>query len=517
MTSSQIPRESELPQFPESLWRNTVQFSEFPRLKGHTEADVAIVGAGITGITTAYLLMKEGMSVALIDMGPILNGTTGYTTAKITSQQGLIYDSLIGHFGEQQARAYFEANEEALQFIRSFAAEHGINCGMLQEDAYLYADSDQDLKKLGQEWKAYEKLGLPGEWLDTLSLPLSVKGAIKMKNQARFHPLQYLQFMVNEIVAGGAKVYENTMVGEKVEKENGRLVLRTEQGDTIKCAYAVSASHFPFYDGAMYFSRLYSERSYVVAMEPETPFEGGMYVNCGSPRRSLRAASWNGRNLVLVAGANHKTGQSKCTIKNYEELEQFGGSLFGIKSIPFRWSTQDLTTLDRVPYIGSATKDDPNILIATGFAKWGMTTGTLAANMIRDRIMKRENRYEELFTPQRFKADPTLKNFIVQNAEVAMELVTGKVEFVQRKASELQNDEGAVVRHHGKRAGAYKDGQGQLFLVDTTCMHMGCEVEWNAGERTWDCPCHGSRYNYKGEVIEGPATKPLTSLAQEKE
>lgn len=516
MTSSQIPAESGLPQFPESLWKHTSQFPRFPRLIGLAEADVVVVGAGMTGITAAYLLMKEGYSVILAEMGAVLNGTTGYTTAKITSQHGLIYDELTAHFGEEQARLYYEANEEALRFMGSFAAEHSIPCDLVQEDAFLYAESEQELSKLAKEWAAYEKLGIPGKWQDTLPLPFTVKGAIKMPGQARFHPLHYLQFMLDELVKGGVSIYEYTMVGEKVEKEGGQLVLHTEQGATLKCTHAVSASHFPFYDGgALYFSRLHAERSYIVAIEPESPFPGGMYINCGNPVRSLRTASWNDKKLLLVGGEGHKTGQNDCTIKNYETLERLGASLFGAKSIPFRWSAQDLVTVDRVPYIGQATKDDPQILIATGFAKWGMTTGTLAACMIRDRIMHRENRYAGLFTPQRFKADPSIKNLIVQNADVAKELVAGKVGLIHKKIGELQADEGAIVRHQGKRAGAYKDKQGALYLVDATCTHMGCEVGWNAAERSWDCPCHGSRFNTLGEVIEGPATLPLTPLKQE--
>nr|WP_094094526.1 FAD-dependent oxidoreductase [Paenibacillus physcomitrellae] len=516
MASSEIPRTSELPQFPESLWERTTEFPRFPRLQGEANADVVVVGGGITGLTTAYLLMKEGLQVALVEMGSLLHGTTGHTTAKITAQHGLIYDQLIDHFGEEKARLYYEANEEAVHFMQSFAKEHGIDCGMVEEDAYLFAESDDELKDLKKEWAAYQKLGIPGEWQESLPLPLLVKGAIKLSGQARFHPLQYLHFMVQLLQEGGAAIYEHTTIAEKVDKVSGRLKLHTEDSaSSITCNYAVSASHFPFYDGgAMYFSRLHAERSYIVAIEPETSFPGGMYINCSNPKRSLRAAEWNGKTLVLVGGEGHKTGKALCTIRNYEALELYGASLFGAKNIPFRWSAQDLITLDQVPYIGQATNDDPHILVATGFAKWGMSTGTLAALMFRDRIMKRDNRYEDVFSPQRFKADPGIKNFIVQNAEVAKDLVAGKVGLVHRKADELQNDEGAIVKHLGKRAGAYKDREGQLYLVDTTCTHMGCEVDWNEGERSWDCPCHGSRFNYKGEVIEGPATQPLTPLTQ---
>lgn len=192
-------------------------------------------------------------------------------------------------------------------------------------------------------------------------------------------------------------------------------------------------------------------------------------------------------------------------------MELFAGNLLGIKTIPYRWAAQDLITLDRVPYIGKIS-DNEEIYIATGFGKWGMTSGTLAAQIISDQIQRKDNPYTELYDPSRFKAGTSLKNFILQNANVAKELVAGKVEIVHKKTTDLEADEGAVVFHDGKRVGAYKDTEGKLHLVDRTCTHMGCECEWNNGDRSWDCPCHGSRFSYDGEVLEGPASVPLTKL-----
>ncbi|MEF2968248.1 FAD-dependent oxidoreductase [Paenibacillus sp. M1] len=503
-----------LPKFPQSLWRETATSPSFPALERDIQTDVLIAGAGITGITTAYLLVKAGLKVAVVDAGSILDGTTGYTTAKITSQHGLIYDQLIAHFGEEAARLYFEANEEGHRFIEETVREHSIDCDLKPEDAYIYADSDEQLGKLEKEWDAYQRLDLPAEWCDTIPLPIEVKGAIKLRDQARFHPLKYLHVLVDYVAKHGGDFYEYTTMGDSAEETgDGKLMLKTENGITITCRYAVSASHYPFYDGGgLYFTRLHADRSYVVAIEPETPFAGGMYINCGNPKRSLRAAEMDGKEVILVGGESHKTGQSDCTIKHYEELEKFGGMTFGAKSIPYRWSAQDLVTIDQVPYIGPVTSGHPHILIATGFRKWGMTSGTLAALLISDLIQGKDNRYAELFTPSRFKADPGLKNLAVQNANVAKELISGKVELVHRKLEDLMPDQGGVVKHLGKRAGAYRDPEGNIHLVDTTCTHMGCETKWNAGERTWDCPCHGSRFGYDGHVIEGPATEDLPKL-----
>lgn len=505
-----------LPQFPESLWRGTTELPSFPKLSEDISTDVAVVGGGITGITTAYLLSTAGYKVTIIEAGEILSGTTGFTSAKISAQHGLIYHHLIKHFGEEKAKLYYQANTEALNWILNTAEELELSCGIKREPAFLYADTEdhKTLKQLEDEFNAYKKLGMPGEWLDNISIPLMASGAIQLPGQARFHPLQYLKGLLKVILEKGGVIYEHTMMADKVEK-NGTLTLFTEKNEyRINCRYAVSASHFPFYDGgALYFSRLHAERSYCLVIQPETDFEGGMYLSASEPTRSLRSVEWEGRNLVIVGGENHKTGQGICTISHYENLELFAGNLLGIKSIPFRWSAQDLVTLDRVPYIGKIS-DKEEIYIATGFGKWGMTSGTLAAQIISDQIERRDNPYTELYDPSRLKVGASIKSFIVQNANVARELVAGKVEIVHKKTHDLQSDEGAVVIHDGKRVGAYKDPEGKLHLVDRTCTHMGCECEWNEGERSWDCPCHGSRFSYDGEVIEGPASLPLTKLEE---
>lgn len=504
----------ELPQFPQSMWRHTTSLPSYPTLEQDIETDVAIVGAGITGITTAYLLIKAGLRVTILETGNILDGTTGYTTAKITAQHGLIYDNLIRYFGEEGARLYFDANKEALSFIASTVREHGIDCQFKEQPSYLYADSDQQLEKLHREWLAYDKLKLPGEWVKELPIPVEAKGAIVMPGQAQFHPLEYLVKLVNYITEHGAVIYENTTLENKVEDiGEGKLRLRTSGEHYISCRYAVSASHFPFSDGGgLYFTRVHPERSYVIAAETDTPLGEGMYINCGDPKRSLRSAELNGKKVILIGGESHKTGKSDCTIKRYEDLEKFGNEHFGIQSIPYRWSAQDLVTIDGVPYIGPITSSHPNMFVATGFGKWGMTSSTLSAHLITDLILDKDNRYAGLFTPSRFKANPGIKNLTVQNADVAKEWVTGKIETIYLKPDDLVPGQGAVVKHRGKRAGAYRDDKGLIYMVDTTCTHLGCEVEWNSAELSWDCPCHGSRFDYKGFVIEGPATDNLTTL-----
>lgn len=506
------PISNELPQYPESLWRATTDLPSFPRLTEDIKVDVAIVGAGIAGITTGYLLAREGLKVALVEAGNVLNGTTAHTTAKITAQHGMLYDELLSHFGQERASMYYQANRDALQFIRDTASKLNIDCGLHEEDAYVYMEKDKDLNKLEKEFEAYEKLGIPGEWVNKLPIPQFASGAIKMPGQARFHPLHYLRRLLEEFVKAGGQVYENTTV-HKVDKEGPLTVVTYRGSHKIQCSHVVAATHFPFLDeGGFYFARLHADRSYALAMKPETAFAGGMYISADKPTRSLRAASWNGEEVVIVGGEGHKTGQHMCTFSYYEALEAYGGKLLGSKGIPFRWSTQDLVTIDKVPYIGQITSKDEGIYVATGFNKWGMTSGTLAGRMLSDQIIGRDNPYSELYTPSRFLADPSIMNLVKENADVAGELISGKVGLVHTRIEDLNPDEGAVVRHNGKKAGAYKDPEGNLHLVDNTCTHMGCETEWNAAERTWDCPCHGSRFSYDGVVFEGPAIKPLEKL-----
>lgn len=500
-----------MPQFPEPYWRE-VSLPTFAKLKEDIAVDVAIVGGGITGITAGYLLQKEGLQVAIIDAGNLLNGTTGHTTAKVTAQHGLIYHELIQHFGEENAALYYKAADDALKFVKHTIQDKKIDCDFSEEDAYIYATTDEYKNKVFKESDAYEKLHIDGSLVFDLPFDFSIKAALIMKNQAQFHPLKYLKQLVLDFTEKGGIVFENTTAAGIEEGEQPKVKIR--DGHHVSCKYIIMASHFPFYDKkGLYFTRMYPERSYIIGIKADKPYPGGMYVSVDDPVRSIRHTPVNGESLILVGGENHKTGQGPDTLDHYLALEEFAKSTFGIKEYSYRWSAQDLTTLDKIPYIGPITDDNPNILLATGYRKWGMTNGTAAAQMLADRILEKENPYNDLFSPAREKkADPNIKTFISANADVAKHLLKGKLELVTKDPNELKNDEGSVVWVNGKRAGAYRDQEGKLHIVDTTCTHLGCECEWNHGDRTWDCPCHGSRYSIDGEVIEGPTKMPLKKM-----
>lgn len=497
-----------LPDHTESYWRTDIEFPEFPSLEENLDVDVVIVGGGITGITSAYLLVNEGLKVAVLEAGIVLNGTTGHTTAKITSQHDLIYDEFIRNIGRSNARLYYEANKEALDFIKETVEKHDIDCDFSNQDAYLFATTEKYAKKVEKEAVAYEKLGIAGGLVDTIPFDIDIQNALVMKGQAQFHPTKYLVHLIQLIKDKGGLIFEHT-VAVNIETGDHPTVL-TREGPSVTAKHVLVCSHFPFYEGlGLYSTRMYADRSYALAVKTKKKFPGGIYISADEPNRSLRAVEVNGEELVLIVGESHKTGQGVETMEHYKALETFGEEVFGLEEIVYRWSAQDLITLDKLPYIGEITPGQPNILIATGYRKWGMSNGTAAALLFRDMIVGNENTFQKLYAPSRFYAHPSLKNFLVENANVVGQLIKGKLDSPRTSPESLDKGEGAVITMDGHRKGAYRDDEGQLHIVDTTCTHIGCEVEWNNGDRTWDCPCHGSRFSHTGEVIEGPAEKPL--------
>jgi glycine/D-amino acid oxidase-like deaminating enzyme/nitrite reductase/ring-hydroxylating ferredoxin subunit len=500
-----------MPKFPKTYWRE-LELPTFTKLTEDISVDVAIVGAGITGITAAYLLAKEGLKVAILEAGGVLNGTTGHTTAKVTAQHGLLYDELIQHFGREKAKLYYESHTNAIQFIK----QSGIDCDLSEEDAYIYATTDEYAEKLKTEWEAYQKLGIEGEMADSIPFDIPIKKALVMRNQAQFHPLKYLKKLLEEAVQAGCSVYENTTATGIEDNDSDHPVVVTKDGQKVSCKRVIVASHFPFYDGlGFYFARMYADRSYAIGIKTEKEYPGGMYISADDPSRSIRYTPLNDGKLIIIGGENHKTGQGPDTLAHFNELEKFAEEVFGVKEYSYRWSAQDLVSLDKVPYIGPITDKKEHILVATGYKKWGMTTGTVAGHLLADYILDRDNPYKELYSPSRFDADPDLLSLLTANMDVAKHLLKGKLEFVPKDPGDLKIGEGSIVMHNGKRAGAYKDENGKLYIVDTTCTHLGCETEWNHAEKTWDCPCHGSRFSYAGDVVETPALKPLDNLSEE--
>ncbi|MFF2753862.1 FAD-dependent oxidoreductase [Psychrobacillus sp. NPDC058041] len=510
MTDKILPSESQ------SYWRASNEFPVFPKLSEDMDTDVVIIGAGLTGITAAYLLSTSGRKVIVVEGSRILEGTTGFTTAKVTAQHGPIYQQLITTFGEVSARLYYEANTSAKNFIEKTARELGIDCDFENVDAFLYADTEDGVDIIKKEMNAYKKLGIEGAALtkDT-GLPYTVKESLKLENQGQFHPLKYATGLVKKAMENGVQFYEQS----RAKSIHSTNLVEMVDGNEIHANKILVCSHFPFNDeDGLYFTRMYAERSYALASLADANYPKGIYINVEKPTRSIRTAlSADGKRYLLIGGEGHITGRFQGDMTtNYDTLAAFGREQFKVKQYAYRWSAQDLVTLDQLPYVGSMTPGLQDVLVATGYAKWGMTNSTVAAKIMADNVLGKENRFADLYSPIRSKMKKEdLASFAKINASVAKELIKGKTEKIDVLFKDLELGKGDIVKLDGKKVGAFKDVTGKVYLVKPVCTHLGCDVVFNAAECSWDCPCHGSRYTFTGEVLEGPAYEPLEKIEYE--
>lgn len=484
-----------------SLWLETVQKLNFPNLETNIETEVVVIGAGIVGITTALLLKEAGRKVVVIEMNNVGGSVTGHTTAKVTSQHGLIYDYLISSFGEEKARLYAESNEAGKEFISQSIEKYKIQADFYRTDSYVFAETKEDREKVQKEAEATAKLGLPSDFVEEIHIPLEFFGAIRFKNQAYFHPLKYLYPLAKRINGDGNFIFENTKAMEIKSKE-GRVV--TEKGE-IKAKMIVVATHVPFFKTpGLFFSRLYQYQSYLMAVEIDGGIPKEMYY--GTNSHTQRPANTSKGPVLIIGGEPHKVGQGRDIKQHYRNIIEFFEKYYRVKDVKYYWSTQDPNTPDKVPYIG---KIADNLYMASGFAGWGMTGGTVAGMLISDLILGKKNEWEELYNPNRKTLKESAGEFTGQTANV-----TGQ--FMKRFSKEedidvdvLKNGEGRVGKVNGETIGVYKDENGEIFAISPFCTFEGCELVWNNAEKTWDCPCCGSRFTYDGKVLYGPATKNL--------
>ncbi|KAJ49076.1 oxidoreductase, FAD dependent [Clostridium tetanomorphum DSM 665] len=488
----------------EPYWISSTSTIDCPILDDDINVDVAIIGGGIVGITSAFLLKRKGLKVAIIEANKIAHGTTGHTTAKITSQHDLIYDNMLRKIGEENAKQYAEANESAIHFIANLVREKNIDCDFSWRPAYIYTQSNEYVEKIENEVKAASSLGIKASYLDKVPLPFNIKAAVRFDDQAQFHPLKYLFTLAKEIPGDGSYIFEHTKVVDVDDNDNGHCVVLTNQDKKVSASKVIVASHFPCYDGlGMYFARMYAEKSYVLGVKVKEPFPEGMFITAEKSGHSLRSQKYNGSEIILVGGEPHKTGSEKNTNAHYKNLADFAKTTFDLENILFRWSTQDCMTVDNIPYIGYLTSKTSNIFVATGFGKWGMTNGTVSAMILTDLITKKESSWEEVYSPSRFDVSSFPKLASV-NLNVASTLLKGKIIPVPNDAK-INNGEAKVINVNGERVGAYRDENGKLHIVDITCTHLGCELVWNESEKTWDSLVVCSRFTYDGDNVEGPA------------
>ena len=489
---------------PSSLWVDTTEGPNLPTLEGRHTADVAIVGGGIVGIATAFRLRRAGLRVSVIEAGRILTGTTGHTTAKLTAGHGRIYTHLERHFGEPDAHRYAEASEWGIAEIERLSTELDIECDFERRANVVYTEDPRQAESLREEAAAAARAGLSATYLDVMDLPYPIAGAVQVSGEAQFHPRKFLLGLAAHIPGGGSQLYESSRVTEV--KDGNPCVVRTAAG-RIEAQHVVVATQMPILHRGFDYARAFPKRHYVIA-GPAEHMPQHMYLSTESSPHSIRTVPLFGERVVLVAGESHAVGKESDTEACYRRLTEWATERLGLREVQFRWSAQDWYSADKVPLIGPISPTTKRILTATGFGGWGMAPGIAASRILSDRILGEGNPWASLYSPRRAKL-AALPKLLAENTKVAIRRTADMIPLRGGSLKDVPLGEGAIVRHRGRLMAAYRDPGGRVHAVSHKCTHLGCDVEWNAAERSWDCPCHGSRFGTDGSVLNGPATKPL--------
>jgi glycine/D-amino acid oxidase-like deaminating enzyme/nitrite reductase/ring-hydroxylating ferredoxin subunit len=500
---------TQLPEEVESYWIASTDAPAFPRLDGDVSVDVAVIGAGITGITTATLLKRAGKTVALVESKRILHGATGYTTAKLTAGHNVIYTHLERHFGAEGARLYAAANQTAVETVARMAAEEGIDCDLERTRNFVYSESDDEVETLRDEADAARRAGLPASFARETELPFPVAGAVVLEEQAQFHPRKFLLPLARALPSDGSHVFELTRA--RGVREGEPCLVETGVG-SVRARTVVLATQLPILDRGLFFAKAHPKRSHVLAARvPADQAVAGMYISTEDPTHSVRSARDGDGRLLVIGGEGHKTGQEPRTDAREERLAAWARERFAIEDFAYRWATQDFYSVDRVPYVGRLHRGLARILVATGFGGWGMSNGIAAAHLLADLVLGRENAAAPLYDAKRLKPLASAVRFTKENANVATHWLGDRARAATADAdlAGLAPGEGRVVRRNGELIGVRRDAAGALRAVSAVCTHLGCIVAWNPAEESWDCPCHGSRFAADGTAIQGPAVDDL--------
>ena len=485
-----------------SLWLATADPTDYPALAGEADADVAVLGAGICGLTTALLLQRDGAQVVVLEAGRIGSGVTGCTTAKVTALQQTVLSQLRNRHAAESVAAYAEASALAVEAVAKLAEEEGIECGLERRTAFTYAAEADERSAIEQECRAALQAGLPVQLSDEIDLPYRTHGAVQLANQIQLHPVRYLQGLARAAQEGGAKIFERSAA--LAVEAGDRCRVKTASG-TIAADRVVVATHYPLLDRSLFFARLESQRSYCIAAKVKGPLPQGMSISAGSTSRSLRSFD----DLLILGGEGHPTGDHKANPERFRRLEQFASQHWGLTEVSHRWSAQDPSAWDLLPVIGAYHPRTSRLFVASGFHKWGLSSGTFAAQIISDQIGGRESPWAEHFNPSRLGLGGIPK-LAQMNAKVAVDFAGDRVKpALSADVAAVPRGEARVLRDGLGKTGVFRAESGEVHAVSLRCTHLGCLVRFNSAERSWDCPCHGSRFDVDGTVLEGPATRPL--------
>lgn len=497
-----------------SLW-NATAHRPTPRegsLVDGDHYDVVVVGAGIVGLTAALELARAGRRVLVLEARRMGSGVTGSTTGKVTAAHGLRYSLLQRDIGPERTRMYAEANQRAVGWVRDLVHTEEIACDWRDRAAFTYTSDPSQKAELEAEARATIDAGLPAHEAHAVPAPTDLVAGVRVDGGGELHGANYCAGLAQLAEAAGARILEGVRVTGVRESDPCRV--RTEDGTTVHGEHVVVATHFPIFDRGLYFARLQPQRSYAIAVRTDRDLPLGSFYDVATPSRSVRtAAGPDGEELVVVGGEGHGSGKESDTGERYARLERWAAEHLGATETLYRWSAQDPETPDRAPFAGPLRPGSSRLWTATGFGKWGLSAGTAAAHAIAARIQGHDDEFRELWDPSRLgQLKPRgAARMALWNAETSAFLVGDRLRPAGRRGPDgLAPGEGRIVRHGGRRTAAFRDEEGVVHAHSPVCTHLGCEVHFNGAEQSWDCPCHGSRFDARdGSVLEGPAVRAL--------
>lgn len=538
-----------------SYWIESVKNKKkYDKLKSNIDVDVCIIGGGLTGISTAYKLKNKGLKVILLEKDRIGESTSGNSTAKITSQHGLIYKYLTDLQGIDFAKLYYQANEEAIKNIYETIKKEKIDCDFEFQDAYVFTQKIQESEKIKDEVEIIKKFGGSAELVSGDKIPISkLKNVqnvdnsddklditvnnlsnatmrkenrdinkkveamipinpiigIKFEKQAQFNPYKYLYSLALICQKAGINIFENTKVIDVNEQDNNYEII-TNEGYKVTAKNIILATKYPIINiPGFYFMKMYQSTSYAIGMEVDKKIFDGMYINVEKPTISLRMAKYNDKYLLIVVGFDNKTGEKMDNENVYRYLEEIARNIYPKGKVRYHWNTEDCISLDKIPYIGRFSNIWKNVFVATGFNKWGITSSEIASEIITDMILEKQNDYSRIFKATRLEPIKNMKEFNNMIKESVNGIVIKKVQIPNEEINQIQEEEGKIVEINGNKLGVFKEKGGKIYTIKPICKHLGCALSWNNLDKTWDCPCHGSRYDYKGNLLYGPSIKNL--------
>lgn len=480
---------------------------EYESLNNNLNVSVCVIGGGLTGLSTAYYL-SNNTSVAVIERNKICGSTSGKNTGKITSQHGIFYKYLIDSQGKEYAKKYLEANEKAINNIERIVDKEKIDCDFERENAYVFTKKETEVDKLKDEQKAVDKInrGLC-KFVKITELPMEISGAIEFENQAKFHPLKYGYGLADCILKNNGRIFENSQVTD-IKKENGKYAVYANK-NKIVADYVVITTRYPFMKvPGYYFLKMYQSTSYAIIVDPKKELFSGMYINYEVPNISFRTINDGHRKLLLAVGYDYKTGTENLK-DGYSRLESTVRKMYPDADVLYKWSAEDCITLDKIPYIGEYSTMMPNVYVATGFNKWGLTSSNVAANIISDEILGINNEYIDVFRAKRVEPIKNREEIGNMLKEANKSILLSKFKIPQVELDDIKMGEGKIIEVNKKKVGVYKANNGQIFKVKPICTHLGCELYFNNIDKVWECPCHGSKFTNDGKSIEVPSNKNL--------